>query len=185
MSTKFDITIDVNLSAAGINRAIRQIERFRKQLNQWIDDLMRQLTGEGATIAQMNVMHMNAVYTGRLEENIKGVFFPEERMGYVMADTPYAIFVEYGTGVVGAASPHPDVMSGEADVQPYVYKGKAYTGYDSQGHGDKGWVYFLATDGINEFRWTKGMVSRPFMYETLRWLQENAPNIAKDEPFKQ
>lgn len=163
-------TITVELTPRGIASAIREIERFKRQLKAWCDDLVRTLVDEGVVIAKMNVMHMNAVFTGELEESIQGVFFPAEGKGVIFTDVPHALYVEYGTGIVGAGSPHPEPESAE-----WVY--------DIHHHGESGWVYFLTTDNINRFVWTKGMASRPFMYNTLRWLEQNADRIAAGVQF--
>jgi len=158
-------TITFDLTPASINRAIREINRFSRQLERWADDLVRKLLEDGVTVAKMNVMRMNAVYTGQLEESIQGVFFPEEKMGVIFTDAPHALFVEYGTGFVG------DGTNVEPLPEGYVH--------DYNNHGPAGWVYYLATDRVNQFRWTAGMVARPYMYETLRWLQANVGQIAE------
>ena len=160
----FEKRIDFELSTQSINNAIRELNKFRKQLRSWMDALMRKLVEDGVVVCKMNVMHMNAVYTGALEDSIQGIFFAEEKMGIIYTDVPYAIFVEYGTGIVGEGT--------NASPLPPGYK------HDYHNHGNKGWWYFLETDGVNQFRWTKGMVARPYMYETLRWLEENAEQIA-------
>ena len=159
MSYKILKTIDMDLSPKSIDNAIRELKRFQTDLKKTIWELIEKLTMEGAEIAKTQVASMDAVYTGELESNIKGMFFPTERCGFVIADTPYAIYVEYGTGVVGAESPHPEA-EGNWD-------------YDVKHHGDEGWVYLNDNDG--KYHWTKGFVSRPFMYNTLRWLEEAAP----------
>ena len=125
-------------------------------------ELVKDLTMEGAEIAKMQVASLEAVYTGELEQSIQGLFMPDERCGFVIADAPYAIYVEYGTGIVGAGDPHP-----EADGN---------WNYDVKGHGQEGWFYRNDKDG--KVHWTKGFISRPFMYNTLRWLEEAAPERA-------
>lgn len=84
-------------------------------------------------------------------------------------DNEYYTFVEYGTGIVGANSSHPDT-SGFGWV------------YDTNNHGESGWWYpsaesdpnptsYQAEDG-NWWAWTKGQRSTPFMYETWRWARQ-------------
>lgn len=158
-------TITMSLTPTSIDNAIREVKAFRKQLVDCCGELVRKLTDDGVTIAKMNVMSMNAVYTGELEDSIEGVYFPREKMGVIFTSVPYALFVEYGTGIVGERSPHPDGGAIEWD-------------YDVHGHGDEGWVYYCDTDGFGRFRWTKGMAARPYMYNTYRWLMENAERIA-------
>lgn len=163
----FHKTISMTLDPHSIQNAIREIRDFKKQLTDCCSELARKLTEEGVVVAKMNVMHMNAVYTGHLEESIKGVYFPQEHLGVVFTDVPYALFVEYGTGIVGENSQHPE--AGEIEWE-----------YDVHNHGESGWWYFTDTDGNKRFRWTKGQPSRPYMYETLRWLEQNAAGIAAE-----
>ena len=160
MSTKILKTINLELSTQSINNAIWEIRQFRNQLRETCWELVKELTMEGAEIAKMQVASMEAVDTGYLENSIQGLFFPSERCGFVIADCPYAIYVEYGTGIIGESEPHPEA-AGNWD-------------YDVNGHGIKGWVYKSDKDG--KFHWTQGYVSRPFMYNTLRWLEEAAPD---------
>lgn len=162
----FRKTINMELSTESIDRAIQEIQKIRQKLTDCCNDLVRALTETGVTVAKMNVMSMNAVYTGALEESIDGVFFPEERLGVVFADVPYALYVEYGTGIVGEMTPN-DNPEGNVEWE-----------YDIHEHRESGWWYFSNADGFGRFRWTKGMPARPYMYNTLRWLQENAPRIA-------
>lgn len=162
MSYKVLKSIDVELSTQSINRAIREIRLFRDELKAKCWELVEALTMEGADIAKMQVASMEAVDTGELEQSIQGLFMPGEGIGFVIADCPYAIYVEYGTGIVGAASPHPEA-EGNWD-------------YDVKDHGEEGWVYRSDKDG--KYHWTKGYISRPFMLHTLQWLEEAAPKRA-------
>lgn len=164
MSYKVLKSIDMDLSTKSINQAIREIRSFRDELRRKCWELVETLTIEGAEIAKMQVTSMEAFDTGELEESIKGMFFPSERCGFVIAEAPYAIFVEYGTGIVGENNPHPEA-DGNYD-------------YDVHQHGESGWVYKNGKDG--KYYWTKGFISRPFMYNTLRWLEEAAPDRASE-----
>jgi len=169
MSYKILKTIDMDLSPKSIDNAIRELKRFQTDLKKTMWELIEKLTMEGAEIAKMQVASMDAVYTGQLESSIQGLFFPSERCGFVIADTPYAIYVEYGTGAVGAGEePGPNGERGEPHPAA-----EGNWNYDVKHHGKEGWVYLNDNDG--KYHWTKGYVSRPFMYNTLRWLEEAAP----------
>lgn len=164
MSYKVLKAIDMDLSTRSIDNAIREIKAFRDELKRKCWELVETLTMEGAEIAKMQVVSMDAFDTGELEQSIQGLFFPSERCGFVIAGAPYALYVEYGTGIVGMGDPHPDA-EGNYD-------------YDVHQHGASGWVYRSDRDG--QFHWTAGYVSRPFMYNTLRWLEEHAPDKASE-----
>ena len=81
----------------------------------------------------------------------------------VITDCPWAFYVEFGTGIVGANSPHPDTSI-------------ANWKYDINQHGDMGWYYFK--DG--DWHWTKGMPSRPFMYQTSMDLRARIESVARE-----
>jgi len=83
------------------------------------------------------------------------------------------MFVEYGTGMVGSRAGHPDA-SGSGWI------------YDVNSHGESGWWYPTTANDKNPTKketddgfiaWTKGMRSRPFMYETYLWAVENFNKI--------
>ena len=61
----------------------------------------------------------------------------------------YAMWYEYGTGIVGANNSHPSLRAG--------YQ------YDVNRHGSNGWVYEV--DGVSHF--TKGMKAHPFLYNAI------------------
>lgn len=160
MSYKVLKSIHMDLSTQSINQAIREVKLLRDDLKAKCWELVKALTMEGAEIAKMQVASLDAVDTGELEQSIQGLFFPSERCGFVIANCPYAIYVEYGTGIIGRDEPHPEA-EGKWD-------------YDVKQHDILGWIYRSDKDG--KFHWTQGYVSRPFMYNTLRWLEEAAPD---------
>lgn len=151
-------SIDMSLDPASIDAAIKEIRTLRIELGKALSALAKELTEDGITTAMMNIMRMNAVDTGALEESIQGVYLPSEHLGVIFTNVPYALYVEYGTGVVGEANPHD--LAAESGWE-----------YDVNQHGDSGWWYLKSTDMGNRFRWTKGMPARPFMYETFRMLE--------------
>ena len=166
MSRKLLRNIDMTLDKASIRNAIREIKTAQEELVLGMNDLIRKLSEDGAEIAKMQVVSMDAVDSGELEQSIYGFFDPISRIGYVIAGAPHAIYVEFGTGIVGRDNSHP-----VADEAGWTY--------DVNGHDLEGWVYrkgsgLFTEPGKGQYYWTKGYVARPFMYNTLRWLQEAA-----------
>ena len=85
----------------------------------------------------------------------------------------YAMYVEYGTGVVGKGESHPKFTE-----QGWIY--------DKNEHGEKGWWYPSTADDPNPTKyrgefgwwaWTKGQRSRPFMYDTWLWTSQSGTQI--------
>lgn len=194
MSYKVLKSIHMELSTQSIDQARRELKLFREELRAKCLRLVEALAKEGAEIAKMQVISMEAVDTGELEHSIDAVFFPEERCGVVYADAPYAVYVEYGTGIVGAANPHPGIGNGSSGevvsmggrdgqrTTAHLGYGKSFaadqaTGKATSTNSENGWVYM---DRNGEFHFTMGYPSRPFMYNTLRWLEEHAPDKASE-----
>lgn len=153
--------IRFTLNEKDIDRAIREVKQFKKIFLEKCNRLVQALTDEGAEIARIKVAELDAVYTGELMNSIEGYYSPTSNVGIIKAGTYYAAYVEFGTGVVGSQSPHPNPQGWQ---------------YDVNAHGDEGWVYY--DDESGKFRWTKGFKSRPFMYNTARQLEKECKKIA-------
>lgn len=157
MSTK---VIKFSLTEAGLESAIAEVEAYKADLRKKCNQLIEALANEGKAVAKMNVMVYGAMDTGELLTSIAGFFDEKTRTGFIRTDCPHAIYVEYGTGVVGLEHNHP-------------MKGADW--YDIHHHGNAGWWY-LREDGLH---WTKGMPARPFMYDTFSMLSQKAQEVAK------
>lgn len=147
--------IEMTLDPKSIATALRMVEDLRSDLGKAMTELIRQLTEQGKEFARMELLMFNkpAYDTGALHDSIAGAMINDSE-GVVTTGVMYAAFVEYGTGIVGETEPHPD---------------PAYD-YDIHDHGWEGWVY-----GANgQFHRTAGMPARPFMYRTLRDLEDFA-----------
>ena len=155
--------IKFTLDQKDIDRAIKELKQFKTDFLKKCNLLIETLTNEGENIAKVQVQELDAMYTGELWNSIKGYYSPTYNVGIIKAGSLYAVYVEFGTGVVGSQSPHPN---------PQGYQ------YDINNHGEDGWVYY---DEYNKgFRWTKGFKSRPFMYNTARQLEKDCKKIAEE-----
>lgn len=155
--------IKFGLNPKDIDRAIKEIQQFKEEFLEKCNRLVEALTDQGVEIAKVQVAQLDAVYTRDLMNNIEGYYSPTYGVGIIKAGTYYAAFVEFGTGVVGSRSPHPNPQGWQ---------------YDTNAHGDEGWVYY--DDYSGEFKWTKGFKSRPFMYNTARELESVCKRIATE-----
>ena len=156
-------TITMTLDPASIDKAIKELETYKKELRRRINELVTRLVDEGVTVAKVQIAQLGASYTGELSESIGGYFNSARGVGVVYCGAWYGVFVEFGTGVVGAGSPHP---------APNGWK------YDVNSHGDAGWWYFNDRDG--KWHWTKGVRSKPFMYITVMELERQCERIARE-----
>ena len=158
--------IRFELSLAGIEDALDELEKFKKEFLAACNELVKQLTGYGADTAKISLLSYSAVYTGQLYSNIaeNTHFDPETHKGIIRADPvdanghAYAAYVEFGTGIIGNGD-HP--MATEAGWE-----------YDIHGHGESGWWYLdpKSTTYDEEgnvasgWHWTQGEPAKPFMY---------------------
>lgn len=156
--------ITFGLSVKEVQEAIKQVEAYKKELNNKCQLLVQALTDKGIEIAKFNVRSLGAFYTGELEQSINGYYSPTLGTGIIYAGAFYAVYVEFGTGIRGSEASHP-------------LSGKTGWYYDVNNHGESGWVYYNENDG--SYHWTDGMPSRPFMYETGRELELICEKIAK------
>ena len=138
------------LGSTELNRAIREVERYKAEFKKKWTTLMERLTEDGAEIAKAKVVQLDAVMFGDLVASIEGFYDPSTGIGIIRAGAPHAVFVEYGTGVAGMRDTHPEPTPGRR--------------YDSNNHGEAGWWYW--GDWDSNWHWTKGMPSRPFMFDT-------------------
>lgn len=158
--------ICIGLSASEFEKAAREVEKYKKEVVKKTRLLAQRLAEKGVEIAKIKIMQYPAVDTGDLLESMQaqaGDVIENGGEWIVFTDCPHAAFVEFGTGVTGSRNHHPDT---------------SLVGwrYDVNEHGDAGWFYFK--DG--EWHWTKGMISRPFMYETGRGLRKLISKTAKE-----
>lgn len=148
----------VNLSAGSFRQLEKDIRDYRKSLQDKCDEFAYRMAEEGVAIAQLKILSSDAVMTGELLDSMNleaGDIVSNGATYYIYTDCEWAAFVEFGTGIVGSENPHPDT-------------GLVNWKYDTNGHGESGWFYF----NKGEWHWTKGMPSRPFMYETARELKD-------------
>lgn len=158
--------IEISLNSKSIKDGIRQLKEYQAEVVLKTKLLAEKLAEKGVEMAKLKIREFDAIYTGELLASIEktpGGVIENGSTWYVYTGCPWAKFVEFGTGIVGAQNRH------EA-------AGIVGWKYDVNSHGEKGWFYFRE----NEWHWTKGMPSRPFMYETAAELTQIVAQAAKE-----
>ena len=155
------------LSAKSFRKLAKKVRDYRKSLPEKCEEFAYRMSEEGVAIAQLKILSFDAVMSGDLLNSMNleaGDIYSDGAKYYIYTDCEWAQFVEFGTGIKGEKKPHPD-------------KGIVGWRYDVNHHGEEGWYYYK--DG--KWNWTKGMPSRPFMYETGKELKDMSiiMNIAK------
>lgn len=154
--------ITLKLNEASIAQAIKEVRAYQKKVERLADTLTHRLTEQGVSLAQLNASYMNIYDTGELMRGIESQY--KGKVGFVVSTATHSIFCEFGTGIVGAENPHPEVAI-------------AGWRYDVNNHGELGWWY-IGRDG--QAHWTKGMPSRPYMYDTAQMLRQMVVPMAKE-----
>ena len=148
-------TIKMSLSTESINKAIKEIQAYQKEIERKTKIFAQRLAQEGVQVAKMQLLSFgfSDTSTGKLLNSINfksgDIFGNDTASFYVYSDCEYAIFVELGTGLTGEENPHKEANNFSWE-------------YDSHGHGEEGWFYYK--DG--KLHWTRGLPARPFMYNT-------------------
>lgn len=160
--------IKMSLNTKSINGAVKELEKYKAELKIKVNLLMQTIVATGEQVAKAQVIALGAKYTGDLANSIHGAYNPQSHIGLIYAGAWYAVYVEFGTGIIGKDSPHP------------IWQESGWQ-YDVNKHGEMGWIFLDEKDGT--YHWTQGFESRPFMYNTARILEGLIPKIAK-EVFK-
>lgn len=164
--------ISITLDPVSIQKAIDDVRKLKDDLAEALTELARFITEEkGVEFAKMQIAQFPAIDTGELLGSITGAYNKSEHSGTIYSGAYYAVYVEFGTGIIGESNAHP-----QAEVHGWEY--------DINNHGEAGWFYpekdgpesnAWSPDGRKaagvKMRWTKGMPARPFMYNTLRDLE--------------
>lgn len=165
-------TIHVELDPNSIKKAIKELEKYKNDIQKKTRVLVQRLTDLGANVVRVKIVKMGAYYSGELLSGVDGYYSPNLNAGFIKVSSDHVAFVEFGTGVVGAANSHKNGEYLAKAAWGYASGPKIFTTKD----GRVGWIYPTDDGG---YRFTEGMKSRPFMYETALELQRKFPQIVK------
>jgi hypothetical protein len=160
------------LSSKSFQKLTNEIINYKRDLlKNKLEEFTLRIADRGVEIAKSEIADLDAVFTGELLNSItvrQGETTEDKVVFYVVADSSHAIYVEMGTGIVGASNSYPGKL-------PAVYaQGK--TIHETK-DGRYGWFYYR--DG--QWWFTEGMASRPFMFNTANRLRNtDIEQIAKE-----
>lgn len=168
--------IRFKLSRQGVVEAIQKTREVQETvIRAKCDEFAKRLAMEGAKAAREALVKYGAVDTRDLLSSV-GYDCIRPGLWRVYCYAPnqngdnYGWFVEFGTGIIGAGSPHPEA-------------GAAGWSYDTHGHGNDGWFYPNGKSMKHKYRftasgqylpWTKGEPAKPFMYDSRQHIQDPA-----------
>ena len=161
--------IKFGLSTASVQRAIAEVNAYKKWTQAKCDALALELSKRGTFLVRMKIAELRAVDTGAL---ISAVSYPKQvspgiyRISLRVDNGKgknYALFVEYGTGIEGFREPHP-----QASEMGWDYATGKHI-HDTADGKYVGWTY-PKKDGT--FGFTEGQESRPFWHDSAKELPE-------------
>lgn len=144
---------------------LNSIKQAKDLLTKYRDDIEYQTNQTVKRLTQMGYEYMMSIVkidSGELASSISWNYDKAQNKGVIKVGADYAIFVEFGTGIVGANSPHPEPDGWQ---------------YDVNSHGENGWWY--SDEKQNRIRWTKGQPASAFVYKTLEYMKKEAINEVK------
>ena len=167
--------ITCGISSKDFQNAAKKVREYKAEVLMKARLIVSDLADYGVVLARTFVAEMDAVDKGNLMNSIDAFYDPTNNVGYIRVDCDYAVFVEFGTGLRGANAPYP----GDA-INQVAYRYGDGTHYVMLKDGRIGWFY-PADNGTWKF--TEGMPSRPFMYDTALELHSSIAQLVK-EAFK-
>lgn len=167
-----EIKIDLNKKGS-LENGIKELEAYKKRVQEKTSLLIERLTYYGADIVRIKIVNMGAYYSGELLQGVSGYYSPTLNAGLIRVTNDHVAFVEFGTGVKGQNNPHKNGEYLSKAAWSYASGAKIFTTKD----GRVGWIYPTDDGG---FRFTEGMESRPFMYETALELQRDLEKITRE-----
>lgn len=170
-------TLTSDLSISGIRKLQDDLRKYQDSLTYKARLLAERLSERGVEIARVQIADLDAIFTGELIQSLHSEYKESTKDGAVfmiVADSKHAVYVEMGTGLVGATHPYPGKL-------PVVYaQGKHFVTLEKPFGkfpvGTYGWFYYRD----DQLFFTEGMPSRPFMWETSLQLMQEIVKTAKE-----
>lgn len=172
-----------DLSVSSIRKLQDDLRKYQDSLAYKARLLAEKLSERGVEIARVQIADLDAIFTGELIQSLHSEYkgsTPHGAIFAVVADSKHAIYVEMGTGMIGASNPYPGKLPAvyaqgktirQAQEDIVVY-GSVYVKA-----GEYFWTY-IGEDGKAHI--TKGMPSRPFLYNTSLELYAIVEKTAKE-----
>lgn len=148
----------INLAdPASIRNAINQVRNAKYKVTEAHNKMIIAMTEELVDVIKINAHAM--LGTSWAEESIHATYVTNDDGRYIgqIWGADYIIYIEYGTGRVGAANPNAQRPAG------WVYS-------------DKSWVYY---DDRVGFVTTEGQAPRPFIRQSVEQVKKHAKKKAE------
>lgn len=179
--------ININLfDPKSIQAAVKAIKDYENSLEYKCRLLAETLAEKGVEIARVQIADLDAIFTSELLQSIHAKYVGTVKGGgvwAVVAGTDHALFVEFGTGQMGAENPYPYDLPEGVTLKYNSGKTIRQALQDIEVHGNiyvkAGEYYWSYIGDDGKLHITKGMPSRPFMYLTAIELRDIVSQTAK------
>jgi hypothetical protein len=153
--------IKVELNAKSINRAVKEVERYKLWVLKKETELRSRLAMLGATVA--SIQFARAIYTGSNDVTVR--VDDTGSVAVIYAEGEAVAFIEFGAGATYGYG-HP--LAGQFGTGPGTYP-------DGKGHWDnpKGWWF-------GNSQHTYGNPPAAAMYMAVQEITENVTRIARE-----
>lgn len=154
-----------------IKNAIKELEVYQKHLEERCKRLVIELANQGAEIAKATIAGL-PYSTGDLESSIYAIYDEQSHCAMIKADNEHAVFVEFGTGIVGEGTyPNSDYL---AVAQHFGWQGYyvgGENGYEfTTKDGRQGWITKMNN---GQYFFTEGQEAKHFMDDAFHSVVEN------------
>lgn len=170
-------TIRFGLSKSEIDRAIREVNEFKREFQRKVDLYRQRIAEEIANQADLNfgsAIVDDVINGSPRKPDVKVSFSDNGRIAVVVADGEDAVFCEFGAGVYhnGSVGSSPN---------PYGNDLGFTIGSYGKGHGkQQAWGYYTDPDSKTGLVITRGTPASMPMYNAAQEVMRNAIIIAKE-----
>lgn len=149
-----------------LENAVKEIELYYAQLEARCKKLVEELASHGVEVAKAAIAGL-PYSTGDLEGSIYAIYDEQLHCALVKADNEHAVFVEFGTGIVGEGTyPNSDYL---AIAQQFGWQGYyvgGEKGYEfTTKEGRQGWITEMNN---GQYYFTEGQEAKHFMDDAFR-----------------
>lgn len=151
----------ISLDSKHIREAIKDLKEIEKEIDDLPKDIEKIL--DEAVIYCMKNTPISDKDGRHLRFN---TYWEKTSDGYrIVQEGENVTYVEFGTGVVGENSPHPEAsdFGWKYGIGEHIFTTK---------DGRRGWFFPLESGGEVQVRFTEGQKANMQMYKTARWLEE-------------
>jgi len=154
-----------------VTKAIEELETYQRQLEIRCKRLVIELANHGVEVAKATIVGL-PYSTGDLESSIYAIYDEKSHCAMIKADSEHAVFVEFGTGIIGEGTyTNSDYLSlaQQFGWQGYYVGGENGCEFTTK-EGRQGWITKMNN---GQYFFTEGQEAKHFMDDAFHSVIEN------------